>query len=89
MSTKKMFALTAIEANGSLTVSARISVTGEAGRTCSRSRELYYDVEEESCCADCWVREVCATLDDPNEAHTWVYEHAKGCEEHEDAHHGA
>lgn len=88
MRMKKILAITAVEVHGSLMVNASISLTSEEGLTCTRRRELFYDVEQESCCIDDWVGEVCGTLDDPNEAHAWVYEHGPGCQQHEGGHHG-
>lgn len=86
MGQKKILSVTAVEMNDSLTVAARMSITTEDGQTCTRFRELSYDVHEESCCSDDWIGEIMNSLDDPNERHAWVYEHGKGCEQHEEGH---
>lgn len=88
MGPKKILSVTAVEVNDSLTIAARMSITTAEGQECSRSRELYYDVEEESCCLQDWLGEIMGTLEDPNEEHAWVYEHGPGCEQHEGGHHG-
>lgn len=81
-----MLHLSAIEADGTLTIGVSIGIQLENGQHCTKRRQLTYDSTEQPCCMDDWVGEVLGTLDDPNEEVRWVYEHGAGCEQHEEHH---
>lgn len=86
MSATRMLHISAIEANGTLTVGVSVGIHTADGQECTRRRQLTWDSTEEPCCLDDWVGEIVQAMDDPNEDTPWVYTHGKGCEQHEESH---